>query len=182
MKKNSVTFHLKSGLLGRHQIGPLAFAAALAHKLGLSKHAIESGVAMTIPYEHRMQPRQQHGAWIIDDTYNGSLEGLRAGLGLLGELPAERKIYVTPGLVDQGEETERVHYELGKLIAESNPDRTVLMQNSTTEHIVKGLEDGDYKGELDIQADPLAFYMNLEHIVAAGDLVLLQNDWTDNYS
>ncbi len=129
-----------------------------------------------------MQPRRQHGAWIIDDTYNGSLEGLRAGLALLKDLPAKRKIYVTPGLVDQGEETERVHLEVGELIGRAAPDRVVLMQNSTTRHIVKGLEETGYSGELRIESDPLAFYTNLEHVIAAGDLIVLQNDWTDNYS
>jgi len=30
--------------------------------------------------------------------------------------------------------------------------------------------------------DPLSFYTNLDQIVAAGDVVLMQNDWTDNYA
>ncbi len=182
MLKGKQKIKAKSGLLGRHQVGPLAFVAAFSYKLGLSIRQIENGLANTVPFEHRMQPRQQNGAWIIDDTYNGSLEGIRAGLQLMRDLPAKRKIYVTPGLVDQGEETERVHLQIGQLIAEANPDRTVLMQNSVTEHIVKGLEEAEYKGELRIEADPLTFYTNLEHIVAGGDLVMLQNDWTDNYN
>ncbi len=182
MKKNKKTIKVRSGLLGKHQVGPLALAAALADVFGLSIKQIEVGLSKTKPFEHRMQPRRQHVAWIIDDTYNGSLEGLRAGLALLHDLPAKRKVYVTPGLVDQGEETERVHLEVGELIGTANPDRVVLMQNSTTQYIVKGLEKTDYKGDLHIEADPLTFYTNLEHVIAAGDLIVLQNDWTDNYS
>lgn len=182
MTKKKQKIHVSSGLLGRHLVAPLALTAALARELGLSVEQIERGLAKTMPYEHRMQPRQLHGAWIIDDTYNGSLEGIRAGLELLQELPAKRKIYVTPGLVDQGEETERVHLEIGKLIAEANPDRTVLMQNSATQHIVKGLEGNGYKGDLHTEADPLTFYTNLEHVIVGGDLVVMQNDWTDNYT
>lgn len=179
--KGKKTINVKSGLLGRHLVGPLALAAVLADELGLSVEQIEAGLAKTMPYEHRMQPRIQNGAWIIDDTYNGSLEGFRAGLQLLSELPAKRKMYVTPGLVDQGEETERVHHEIGQLIAIANPEKTVLMQNSVTQHIIKGLEAGEYKGELHIEVDPLLFYTNLEHVTAKGDLVVMQNDWTDNY-
>lgn len=182
MSKKKQKINVKSGLLGRHLVAPLALTAALAKELGLSIGEIEAGLAKTKPYEHRMQPRQLHGAWVIDDTYNGSLEGIRAGLQLLSELPAKRKIYVTPGLVDQGEETERVHLEIGELIAEANPDRVVLMQNSTTQSIVKGLEKSEYKGDLHIEADPLAFYTNLEHVTVGGDLVVMQNDWTDNYT
>lgn len=182
MKKNKKVIKAKSGLLGRHQVGPLAFTVALADKFGLTPAQIEAGLLKTQPFEHRMQSRLQHGAWIIDDTYNGSLEGLRAGLQLLEDLPAKRKIYVTPGLVDQGAETERVHLEVGELIGRANPDRVVLMQNSTTQYIIKGLEASNYQGDLHIEADPLNFYTNLEHIIAAGDLVVLQNDWTDNYA
>ena len=181
MKHKKKHIHVKSGLLGRHQVAPLAFVAALADDLGLSIPKIESGLAKTVPYEHRMQPRLQHGAWIIDDTYNGSLEGIRAGLELLKELPAKRKVYVTPGLVDQGIETKRVHREMGELIAAANPDRVVLMKNSATPQIIEGLEKGEYRGDLHIEADPLAYYTNLEQVIAAGDLVMLQNDWTDNY-
>jgi UDP-N-acetylmuramoyl-tripeptide--D-alanyl-D-alanine ligase len=178
--KKSLKFH--SGLVGSHQVGFLAFAAALGIELGLSDKQVQDGIAKTKPFEHRMQPYQLAGAWIIDDTYNGNLEGIRAGTELLKALPAKRKIYITPGLVDQGEEAERVHIEVGKLIAAAHPDLVVLMQNSVTDFIKQGLEKAHFKGELQIETNPLEFYTNLTHFVAAGDLVVMQNDWTDNYA
>jgi UDP-N-acetylmuramyl pentapeptide synthase len=45
-------------------------------------------------------------------------------------LPAKRRIYVTPGLVDQGGETHAVHAQLGAAIAASAVDVVVLMKNS----------------------------------------------------
>lgn len=173
---------LKSGLLGRHQVGPLAVVAVIADKLGLDAGDIETGVAKTQSFEHRMQPRHIRGAWVIDDTYNGNIDGIRVGLALLKELPAKRKVYVTPGLVDQGVETERVHMEMGRIIANVHPDRVVLMRNSVTAYIQKGLQQGDYRGDVQIEDDPLVYYTNLEHFIAAGDVVLMQNDWTDNYN
>lgn len=182
LRKNTTRLLINSELLGLHQIGPLALSAVIASELGLSKAQIERGAAKTVPFEHRMQPRTQGGAWVIDDTYNGNIDGVKAGLDLLKHLPAKRKIYVTPGLVDQGTETEKVHLEIGQLIAKTRPDLTVLMQNSVTELIKKGLRMGVYKGELRIETDPLHFYSNLDQFVAAGDLVLMQNDWPDQYS
>lgn len=181
MKRDGKAMKIKSGLVGRHLIGPLALSAALAYEFGLSIKQIEAGVAKTVPYEHRMQPRLLAGAWVIDDTYNGNLEGVRAGLALLKEITAKRKIYVTPGLVDQGKETEHVHKEVGELIADASPDKVVLMQNSVTHWIKDGLRVNNYKGEVVVEDDPLAFYTNLDQTVAAGDVVLMQNDWTDNY-
>lgn len=182
LKKGQQSLSLHSGLIGKHQIGPLALAAALALKLGLSAKQVKDGIAKTKPYEHRMQPRHLHGAWIIDDTYNGTIDGLEAGLELLHDLPARHKTYVTPGLVDQGVENESVHVRLGNLIAKAKPDRVVLMKNSVTEFITRGLNSSGYKGELRIEANPLKFYANIDQFVASGDLVVMQNDWTDNYN
>lgn len=172
---------LESGLLGRHQIGPLCAVVSIAFQLGLNEKQVIEGVSRTVSFEHRMQPYNIGAAWIIDDSYNGNLEGVKAGLGLLRELPAKRKIYVTPGLVDQGSEKERTHVEIGRLIAKARPDKVILMRNSTTSYIQKGLIIDNYNGEVQIESDPLNFYQNVEHIVAGGDLLMMQNDWTDNY-
>lgn len=182
LSNKKTNLHLQSRLLGAHQVGPLALAAVLAHQLGLSDEQIKQGFESIEPYEHRMRPRQADGAWIIDDTYNGNIEGMKAGLQLLSELPAKRKIYVTPGLVDQGAESAQVHRTLGEAIAKANPDLVVLMKNSVTKSILDGIGRGGFTGELVIEEDPLNFYTNLDQFVAAGDLLLLQNDWPDNYS
>lgn len=172
---------IQSPLLGLHQVGPLAAVASIARELGLTPEQIRAGIAKTVAYEHRMQPRQLHGAWIIDDTYNGNLEGIRAGLALLQTLEARRKIYVTPGLVDQGAETERVHTEIGMLIAKARPDTVVLMENSVTGYIQAGLTGAGYSGEVVVEPKPKEFYENIEQHVAAGELYMLQNDWPDEY-
>lgn len=181
MQKGGEKLELHSELLGRHQVGPLAFAAALAAEFGLSKKDIKAGIAKTTPFDHRMQPYPLNGAWIIDDTYNGNIEGIRAGTTLLQELPGKRKIYVTPGLVDQGKQSAAIHHEMGQIIAKAHPDIVVLMKHSVTKHIRKGLEDAHFKGEVIVEDDPLNFYTNLNLFVATGDLVVMQNDWPDNY-
>jgi UDP-N-acetylmuramoyl-tripeptide--D-alanyl-D-alanine ligase len=182
LNKNTRSLHLHTKLLGRHNIGPVALAAVLADGFGLSDKQIIAGVAKTTAFEHRMEPYKLSEAWIIDDTYNGNIEGIRAGTVLLAELPAERKIYVTPGLVDQGRQKKAIHHLAGELIAASGCDIVVLMKNSAAKHIRAGLESAGFKGELRIEPEPLKFYSNLSEFVAAGDLVLLQNDWTDNYA
>jgi UDP-N-acetylmuramoyl-tripeptide--D-alanyl-D-alanine ligase len=182
MKKGKEILELKCGLLGEHQVAPVAFSAALGREFGLTKNEVEKGVSLITPHEHRMQPRLLSGAWIIDDTYNGNLEGAKAGCALLKALPGTRKTYVTPGLVDQGAESERVHKEMGQAIAASSADTVVLMQNSVTEMIVAGLREANFQGKIQIENNPLQFYTSLEQRVAVGDVVLMQNDWTDNYA
>ncbi|MFS8120652.1 MAG: Mur ligase family protein, partial [Microcoleus sp.] len=79
MKRNK-TVWAKSRLLGRHQIGPLVACIDIAEKLGLSVGQISEGITNTKPFEHRMQPRRIAGAWVIDDTYNGNVQGVEVGL------------------------------------------------------------------------------------------------------
>jgi UDP-N-acetylmuramoyl-tripeptide--D-alanyl-D-alanine ligase len=170
-----------SGLLGRHNIGVVAASVDYAERLGLSDTEIQKGVATLRPFAHRMQPRVVNGATVIDDTYNGNLDGFRAGIELLKELPAKRKIYVTPGLVEQGAKTEENHQIIANLLTGAKFDKVVLMKNSATDIITKELQKNDYKGEVMTVDDPLTFYENLASFVATGDVVLMQNDWTDNY-
>lgn len=173
--------HLSSRLIGEHHIGPLMACVDIAHKFGLSDEQVVNGVAQTTPFEHRMQPYKLHGATVIDDTYNGNPAGIYSGLALLKQAPARRRVYVTPGLVGLGEESAEIHKAIGQEIGRS-ADVVVLMKNSTTPFLRQGIESGEFKGTLMIVEEPLEFYQNLDQFVAAGDVVLMQNDWTDNYA
>jgi len=181
MKKANKTIKASSSLVGKHNVGPLAMAAALASNLGLDKKQIESGLAKTEPYEHRMKPEMRKGhVLVIDDTYNGNIDGVRVGVEFLSDINAKRKIYVTPGLVEQGKRSQAVHQELGQLVGKV-ADMVVLMKNSATEDIKVGLKKSKFKGKLMEIDDPLHFYTNLDQITVSGDVVLMQNDWTDAY-
>jgi len=181
IEKGSKTMFAHTGLLGLHNVGIIAAAIDIADSIGLTIPQITSGVKETKPFEHRMQPRRVDGAWILDDTYNGNSEGVQAGLRLLKSLGAKRRIYVTPGLVEQGDKNREVHEKMGQQIAEV-ADVVVLMQNSVTDYIANGLQKGKFDGRLIIVDDPLEFYTNINHFVVSGDVVLMQNDWTDNFA
>jgi len=180
-KKDSKIISAHTGLLGLHNLGVIATVISIADSIGLSVDQITDGLNKTVPFEHRMQPRNLHGAWIIDDTYNGNSEGVQAGLLLLKGLKAKRRIYITPGLVEQGDKSQEIHENIGKQIAQV-ADIVVLMKNSVTDYICNGLKESKYKGRLLIIDNPLEFYSNLDQFVATGDVVLMQNDWTDNYA
>lgn len=182
LRKDKQSIHIATELIGEHLIAVCSAVAVLALRLGMKPSAIETGFKKVRPFEHRMQPYMLHGAYIIDDTYNGNSEGMKAGLALLKDAKTKgRKIYVTPGLVEQGDMTQSVHETIGEQIA-SSADVVVLMNNSATKHILHGMEKAGFSGELVQIDDPLEFYKNLDQFVLDGDVVLMQNDWTDNYA
>lgn len=179
--KGSKTIWVDSLLIGEHHVGPLVACIDIADKLGLSVGQIAEGIQKTKAFEHRMQPYHLHGALVIDDTYNGNPSGIYSGLELLRRADAQRRIYVTPGLVELGDKSNSIHEDIGRRIAVS-ADVVVLMKNSTTEFIERGLAKEGFTGELLVVDNPLRFYENLDQFVALGDVVLMQNDWTDNYA
>lgn len=180
-RKAEREIHVTSGLIGEHNIGPLMACIDIASRLGMTDQEIAAGVATTAAFEHRMQPYQLHGATIIDDTYNGNPIGMHSGLAVLRSAEARRRIYVTPGLVGLGDKSDMIHEAIGREIARS-ADVVVLMKNSTTAALRRGVEEGGFKGKLMLVGEPLEFYQHLDQFVAAGDVVLMQNDWTDNYA
>jgi len=180
--KNDSRIEAHSKLLGLHNIGPLAAAVDIAFKLGLSPMQIEEGIKMTKPFDHRLTPRTDaHGVVTLDDSYNGNPDGVRVVIDFLASLTGHRRFYVTPGLVEMGSRTEVVHREIGKWLAAAGIEKTILIRNSVTPYIEAGLKEGNYKGEIIWFDDALAAFAALPLMTAKGDVVLLQNDWPDQY-
>ncbi len=178
-----------SHLLGLHQVGPLAAVADIATGLGLTPLQIEQGISETKPFEHRLEPKTDaHGVITLDDSYNGNPDGVRAVIDFLASLKgiglsAEgRRFYVTPGLVEMGVKTEEAHKEIGRQLASAGIEKVVLIRNSVTPFIEKGLQEGKYEGEIIWFAKALEAFSALPNLTVKGDVVLLQNDWPDQYA
>ncbi|HUD10832.1 MAG TPA: UDP-N-acetylmuramoyl-tripeptide--D-alanyl-D-alanine ligase [Candidatus Saccharimonadia bacterium] len=174
--------HVKSHLLGLHQVGPLAAAADIASRLGLTPEQIQRGLEATAPFDHRLQPRTDaDGVTTLDDSYNGNPSGAKAVIEFLQSVKAHRRFYVTPGLVEMGSRTAQVHIEIGRELAAAGIEEVVLMRNSATPYIARGLEDAGFKGHITWFDDGPAAYAALPQLAVKGDVVLLQNDWPDQY-
>lgn len=179
----SSRLELSSSLLGLHQIGPLAAAAAIAARLGLSPEQIMAGIAKTKPFDHRLAPSADAaGVVTLDDSYNGNPDGVKAVIDFLASLAGHRRWYVTPGLVEMGARTVGVHKDIGHWLAQAKIEKVVLVKNSVTPFIERGLEEAGYKGEMLWFDEALQAFAALPNLTAAGDVVLLQNDWPDQYA
>ena len=183
LEKGSDTCSLQSKLLGLHQIGPLAAAVHIALSLGLSKKQIETGAAKTKPFAHRMERRDDaSGVITLDDSYNGNPDGVTAVIDFLANIENHRRWYVTPGLVEMGNRSEVVHKEIGRQLAMANIEKVVLIKNSVTPWIEDGLRLNQFRGEILWFTNALKCYAALPAMTVYGDVVLLQNDWPDQYA
>jgi len=172
-----------SQLLGLHQVGPLAAAAEIAASFGLTNTQIKAGLEATKPFDHRLEPKED-GAGVItlDDSYNGNPDGVKAVIDFLGSLSGHRRFYVTPGLVEMGARTKQVHEQIGRDLAKAGIEKVILIRNSVTPFIEAGLKQAGYKGDVIWFDDAIAAFSAVPHMTVKGDVVLLQNDWPDQYA
>src|SRR3989344_19406 len=183
LEKGSERISAQSKLLGLHQVGPLSAAAHIALSLGLSVRQIEEGIAKTRPFAHRLERRDDAaGVVTLDDSYNGNPDGVHAVIEFLSSIEGRRRWYVTPGLVEMGNRSEEIHKDIGKQLAEASIEKVVLIKNSVTPWIQQGLKDNSYGGEIIWFDDALKCYEQLPFMTVSGDVVLLQNDWPDQYA
>jgi UDP-N-acetylmuramoyl-tripeptide--D-alanyl-D-alanine ligase len=175
--------NLKTKLLGLHQIGPLTAVVDIAQNLGLTLEQIKHGVGKTRPFDHRLEPKiDSQGVITLDDSYNGNPDGVKVIIEFLASLKGSRRLYVTPGLVEMGSRTKIIHQEIGIQLARAGIEKVILIRNSVTPFIAEGLENGNYQGELIWFDNSLEAFGALPHLTVKGDVVLLQNDWPDQYA
>lgn len=180
--KGSDTLEATSKLLGLHMLGPLSVAVDLGTRLGMRKEQIEKGIEKTTPFAHRLEPKQWiDGVTFLDDSYNGNPDGVRAVIAFLASLSG-RKFYVTPGLVEAGEQSRQVHEDIGKGLASAGIDKVVLIRTSATPHVENGLKQAGFKGDVLWYEDMPSALNALRALTLPGDIVLVQNDWPDQYA
>jgi UDP-N-acetylmuramoyl-tripeptide--D-alanyl-D-alanine ligase len=181
------TIHIKTQLLGEHQVGPLSAMAAIAiDHFGFTVAQVEAGIKNITAFEHRMEPKPlPSGAILIDDAYNGNADGLAAGIRFLdglGHKQTRSRYYLTPGLVETGSRTETVHRAIGKQLAATSIEHILLIRNSVTPFIADEIMAAGHEDRIRWFSDMPTALIVLPQLTVSEDIVLLQNDWSDNYS
>lgn len=182
LKTTGQSLEIYSKILGLHQLGSLALAAKIGSDLGLTTDEIKNGLNHTKAFDHRLEPKiDPSGVITLDDSYNGNPDGVNAVIEFLASLKDHRRFYVTPGLVEMGARSKAVHLAIGHKLAEAKIEKVVLIKNSVTQYVAQGLKDAGYQGEVLWFDDALSAYASLPLLTLKGDVVLLQNDWPDQY-
>jgi len=174
--------HFKTSLIGDYILGTLMGVIEIALKLNLTSQEIQRGLNRLKPVSHRLDPiLTVNNVLIIDDSYNGNPHGAREAVKVLARFQDRRKIYLTPGLVEMGKATEKIHHELGENLAKV-ADKVILIQNSVSGYIRDGLlQNGFDESNLSIYPTADSAHSDIKNILKPGDVIIFQNDWTDNY-
>jgi UDP-N-acetylmuramoyl-tripeptide--D-alanyl-D-alanine ligase len=175
---------VRSKLLGRHNVANLLAAAAVGIGMDLPLEAIGRALARVTPPAHRLAPivNRQAGIVVIDDAYNSNPVGAAAALEVLASHEAERRLLVTPGMVELGEreaeENERFGAQAAKVC-----DLVVLVGEERSKPILAGLTAASFPdSQVHVVANTSEAQALLARTTRRGDVVLFENDLPDLYA
>ncbi len=104
---------IETQLIGRQYLVNLQAAMVISQYLGLSTKEVQTAARTFRPNDSFIQGKiLQNGAYLIDDGRTTNPMGFAAALDLVEELPYTKKILITAGMIDLGEESAQIHAQL----------------------------------------------------------------------
>ena len=186
---SSFTLHIKgkgeiecrTRLLGEHSIHNILLASAVASDLRLTLRQIAHGVEKLAPVANRLQLMHNPGGFtIINDAFNANPVGAKAALQVLKGFP-QRRIIITPGMVELGENEAEYNRAFGRQMAEC-VDIAIIVGKGRATPIMEGLKEAGFDEANIHRVDSLDDSTKLLHtLVAPTDTVLYENDLPDHY-
>lgn len=157
LKIDGKKLEFKTRILGAFNVINISAAIAVARDLGVSEEHLIKRVQKLEPINHRLSKITVNEKIILDDSYNGNLDGMLEAIRL-SSLHKGKKIIVTPGLVESSKEAniqlaEAISevFDLAIITGELNskllrkhirkPQKIVLKDKSHIEHILKTTTD-----------------------------------------
>jgi UDP-N-acetylmuramoyl-tripeptide--D-alanyl-D-alanine ligase len=101
--------------LGKFQSDNLEVVVKVALFFKMPIDEVKFAIENLKPIPHRLEKIVASGRIILDDGYNGNIDGMLEAFRLVEEYPG-RKIIITPGLVESSDElNERIAYEIDEI-------------------------------------------------------------------
>ncbi|MDX9755372.1 MAG: UDP-N-acetylmuramoyl-tripeptide--D-alanyl-D-alanine ligase [bacterium] len=169
-------------LYGNHQALNAAGAFLLACALGVPPITAIAALRHVPGINHRLVVQKDpQGITTIDDAYNSNPVGFQNALEVLEVLPGNKKILVTPGMVELGQRQEAEHAKLAPLAARACTDIYLIAA-----HRIPGFKEALLREGF--AADRLREFPTLREARAVlqqeiqpGDVLLFENDLPDLY-
>jgi len=167
-------------LLGEHNVLNALASIALGLELGESIEQIQHGLQTLPQIEHRLEIKSAGTYTIIDDAFNANPVGTKKAIDVLEKMDGKR-IVLTPGMIELGQEEERLNYEYGVYMADKI-DVAILVGAKQTIPIFKGLTTKMDKKDIYVVKNLTEGLVRMREEAIPGSFVLIANDLPDSYN
>lgn len=103
----------KVALHGKHHVGNVLLAIAVARHLGMADSRIAEVLKTFHPLQHSFSVLQEHGVTVVDDTHNASPMSLKAALDWSANRTERPRVLLSSGLLELGKLERSTMRELG---------------------------------------------------------------------
>lgn len=173
---------LTTKLIGECNISNLTAAVVAARHLGVPDDKIRYAVERIEQVEHRLNiKRTAGGVTIIDDAFNSNPVGSRMALDVIAGMKGGKRIVVTPGMIELGDQQFELNQKFGEAMA-SSCDIAIVVGQYNREAIVSGLKAGKMAedGIKEVESFTAAQAL-LSTLLKSGDIILYENDLPDTF-
>lgn len=173
---------LTTRLVGESNIANLLGAVVMALYMKVPEERIRYAVAAIEQVEHRLNIKQTPGGvTIIDDAFNSNPIGSKMAVDVLSHFTDGRRIIVTPGMIELGDEQFNLNRELGAYIG-GKVDIAIIVGAYNREALEKGVRSTDFNTENLYIVESFAESQKLlAGLLRRGDTVLYENDLPDTF-
>lgn len=113
---------------GVHFVYNSLAAIAVGKCLNMQMEDILSGINEFELTKMRMDiTKHKNGVTLVNDTYNASMESMKAGLEYLARLNGAKRMAVLGDMLELGEFSESMHREVGACVARCNIDTLITI-------------------------------------------------------
>ena len=160
-------------LLGRFQQLNIQAALEVADYLRISRSEALKAVKKLKPSFLTLQLRKGwRNSRVLDNSYNSNPDGFEQALEILGQLSAKKKIVVTAGIIELGNQAEKIHRRLGRKISQT-ADQLILINNNFSPSIKKGA-DKKFVDKIRVIDDKVELKKYFEKVINREVVILLE--------
>lgn len=158
--------------VGIHNVYNALAAFAVGITLNIEPEKITTALSSYVPTGMRQRLNTVGGRICIEDCYNASPDSMRASLGTLGNMNANKKIAVLGDMLELGDYSKEAHLSVGKMAGGNNIDCVLAFGNNAKYYISAAKENGVKDAVLFDDKTKLSDY--LASLAQDGDAVLFK--------